>query len=75
MTDTLDEHGAGANPACLPYTIQEAAVLMGRSRAFVQQLVTTRWKGRCCRLGGKIRAGIWLIPAPLVEAWQKEHTA
>ena len=57
------------------YTIQEAAVLMGRSRAFVQQLVTTRWKGKCQIMGGKIRAGMWLIPAPLVEAWQKEHTA
>ena len=55
------------------YLIQEAAHIMGRSRSYVEHLVLTEWKGKCLRMGGKKRTGMWSIPATLVEAWIKNH--
>lgn len=55
-------------------SIQDAAKEMGKSRAYVQYLVTHDWNGKCQKIGGgDLRVGFWLIPRELIEAWKQSR--
>ncbi len=55
-------------------SVREAAQEMGKSRAYVQHLVTHDWNGKCQRIGGgNLRVGFWLIPHELIETWKQSR--
>ena len=54
------------------FSIQETATEIGKSRSFVQNLVSNEWKGKCQHIGGgKDRVGFWLIPSHLIGEWRE----